>query len=479
MNFTHVTMSHIVAYNPPTMPTPTRLSGKQVAQICDAIISGFDRSNLRALTRIELDQDLDVIAGGETMQDLALSLVEWAERSGRVPDLIAAMQHRNGANPAVLALTRDSAVWFGPASQQVPPVSPAAIPPKAARGSKPSGGRLIVPLLAVALLACAAVFAITRLGDLLGARSTDAGAAATAGTPQTPMATEMAAAPSTTDSEPSADQAAEQPADQPTNQPASTLAVTAPAQDWNVGSSVYRLLFASAAQLNDKQLQVDLQLRMTNNGTDDEILNGPKLQLFDGATAYTADNALNTCYTQVSRTAAKDDCVLHFLVDGAPSALTLRLKSGDAQTDVPLTIGGPVGDVTATPTRPATPLAVQTPSGTWALDQYVYEIVSAEAQPYDGSHSFVVLHIAMTNHSADTAPLWGSTTRLFVDSVPRAPEDDYVQTCFDGIPAGGSSDNCTIKFVVPTAAADLQLHIYNSATGNETTVPLAVERPTQ
>lgn len=93
---------------------PSRLSGKQIAVIRDAIVSGFTRDTLRAAVLLNLDEDLEVIAEGGTLDALALSLIAWAQRTNRVRPLIAALAEVNPHNPEVQDLVRQSPPWFLP-----------------------------------------------------------------------------------------------------------------------------------------------------------------------------------------------------------------------------------------------------------------------------------------------------------------------------------------------------------------------------
>jgi hypothetical protein len=179
---------------------------------------------------------------------------------------------------------------------------------------------------------------------------------------------------------------------------------------------------------------VDLQLRLTNHGPGDDLMNAGDMQLRSGAEAYAAVEGLRTCYVLVASEAAGDDCRLHFVVADGAERMALRVEQGDAAIEIPLAWGAGEGDTlrplppaVGTPdARPAEarPLKVEAPAGSWPLDLLTYEILSAETRPYDAQRTAVVLRLAMTNRTGADSPLGGNNMRLLVDGVPRAPEGD-------------------------------------------------------
>ena len=98
----------------------TDLSGKQIERFCDALLNAFDRSELEQLTRIDLEEKLEAIAGSGKPGVVAFELVTWAQHTGRVGDLLTAAQRRRPTHAALVALTQE----LGAASPSAP--SPAA-----------------------------------------------------------------------------------------------------------------------------------------------------------------------------------------------------------------------------------------------------------------------------------------------------------------------------------------------------------------
>lgn len=86
------------------------LTGKQIERFCDALVAAFDRSELEQLTRIDLEQNLEAIAGSGKLSVVAFELVTWAQRTGRVSDLLAAAQSRRPTNAALAALAQELGV---------------------------------------------------------------------------------------------------------------------------------------------------------------------------------------------------------------------------------------------------------------------------------------------------------------------------------------------------------------------------------
>lgn len=90
------------------------LTGQRVQQICDALSAAYPtRDALRMLLRLDLDENLEEIAGGENQSVVVFNLVTWAERSGRIGELIAAAQRRMPGNEALQKLAGE---WRAQAS---------------------------------------------------------------------------------------------------------------------------------------------------------------------------------------------------------------------------------------------------------------------------------------------------------------------------------------------------------------------------
>lgn len=87
------------------------LSGAQLDQLHQALLTAFTEPELRRLVRFELNEDLDQIAGGSDLSDRAYNLATWTDREGRVPDLIAGALRRKPRNADLTALAAATANW--------------------------------------------------------------------------------------------------------------------------------------------------------------------------------------------------------------------------------------------------------------------------------------------------------------------------------------------------------------------------------
>ena len=103
-----------------------KLTGQNVQQICDALLDAYPtRDLLRMMVRVELDRNLEEIAGGENQNVVIFNLVSWAERDGRIDELIERAHLRTPGNAPLRGL---AAEWRAQASPGAPPqiVSPLA-----------------------------------------------------------------------------------------------------------------------------------------------------------------------------------------------------------------------------------------------------------------------------------------------------------------------------------------------------------------
>ena len=82
-NDKHLNFLHLVVHR------VTELTGKQQGELTDALVDAFgDEEALGQMVAVQLNQKLNVIAGGNTFSAIAFHLVEWALRSGYLTELI-------------------------------------------------------------------------------------------------------------------------------------------------------------------------------------------------------------------------------------------------------------------------------------------------------------------------------------------------------------------------------------------------------
>ena len=102
------------------------LSGEQVKRIHAALLDAYpSEEELRMMVRIELDESLEAVATGKNQRVLIFNLVTWAERTGRVDDLVQGAYNQTPGNLALQALMQS---WSA-ASQSGGRAEPSSIAP--------------------------------------------------------------------------------------------------------------------------------------------------------------------------------------------------------------------------------------------------------------------------------------------------------------------------------------------------------------
>ena len=95
-----------------------KLTGQKVQQICDALIDAYPtRDLLRMMVRVELDENLEEIAGGENQNVVVFNLVSWAERDGRIDELITRAHGRTPGNEALKQLAAEQRAQAPPGAE--------------------------------------------------------------------------------------------------------------------------------------------------------------------------------------------------------------------------------------------------------------------------------------------------------------------------------------------------------------------------
>lgn len=85
-----------------------RLSGRQYQKLQEALVQAFPRhADLAQMVRTGLDVNLDHVAGGGNLQDVAFYLIQWAESRGRLDHLLWAAQSSAPRNLALQALAQE------------------------------------------------------------------------------------------------------------------------------------------------------------------------------------------------------------------------------------------------------------------------------------------------------------------------------------------------------------------------------------
>jgi Effector-associated domain 1 len=85
-----------------------KLNGTQTEDLCHAITSAFDLSELQQLTKFKLDTDLgSVVATDGKLPDVAFRLIHWAEKQGLTEDLIRAVRDLRPSNAEVQKISKE------------------------------------------------------------------------------------------------------------------------------------------------------------------------------------------------------------------------------------------------------------------------------------------------------------------------------------------------------------------------------------
>jgi hypothetical protein len=76
-----------------------KLNGLQYKQLQDALLSAFPTEGaLTRMVRIQLNENLDAVAGGTALIDVAFELIVWAQSQGRLKDLVEGARKENPGN---------------------------------------------------------------------------------------------------------------------------------------------------------------------------------------------------------------------------------------------------------------------------------------------------------------------------------------------------------------------------------------------
>ena len=89
-----------------------KLDKGQWSRIQQTLLDAFDRNNLRMMLRLELDVDLDTVAGDEDLATVVFNLIGWAERNNRVDDLLVGAAKYNPGNAGLQELAAEYPSWL-------------------------------------------------------------------------------------------------------------------------------------------------------------------------------------------------------------------------------------------------------------------------------------------------------------------------------------------------------------------------------
>jgi hypothetical protein len=118
-----------------------RLSGAQVRELMASLLDAYDENSLSQMVRFQLEERLDLIAGGGNLSQVVFNLIAWAERTGRIAELIAKAQAANPGNARLAAFARSL-----PGIAVVEPVKAVAPPASQARPAPQPAAAAAAPI---------------------------------------------------------------------------------------------------------------------------------------------------------------------------------------------------------------------------------------------------------------------------------------------------------------------------------------------
>jgi hypothetical protein len=83
----------------PAVREVSELDGPQLKRCHEALMSAFDQAGLERMVKFEMNEDLDAIAGGDTLTARIFELLEWAQRHGRLTELLQGAINTVPGNP--------------------------------------------------------------------------------------------------------------------------------------------------------------------------------------------------------------------------------------------------------------------------------------------------------------------------------------------------------------------------------------------
>jgi hypothetical protein len=75
--------------------------GVDYARLQAALVSAFTRESLPQMVKFVFNENLEAIAGGSNFSSICFNLIGWAERHGRLQELIAGAKKFNPTNPTL------------------------------------------------------------------------------------------------------------------------------------------------------------------------------------------------------------------------------------------------------------------------------------------------------------------------------------------------------------------------------------------
>jgi hypothetical protein len=81
----------------------TRLTGPQFKQLHEALLAAFNQEELTRMVMMDMGVNINSVAGGSNLSAVVFNLIDWAQRTGRLGELVTAAAGSNDENPELKA----------------------------------------------------------------------------------------------------------------------------------------------------------------------------------------------------------------------------------------------------------------------------------------------------------------------------------------------------------------------------------------
>jgi hypothetical protein len=224
------------------------------------------------------------------------------------------------------------------------------------------------------------------------------------------------------------------------------------------GAGVYKILAVQLDRHSDRELSLRFSIRETNNTKYDTVLSSNSFRLLvDGVPGAPA----GVLSEVVPASSAKEGDVV-FVIPDTPGTITFQVvNQGDGATrSVPVNLnGGKTQSSSMDHTAPRYPRSL--PAGAEIkVGTGVYRILALQLDRYSDQELSLRFSIRETNTTKYDAVLSGSSFRLLVDGVPRAP----IGLLNELVPASSAKEGDAV-FVIPDTATAIELQVVNQGDG--------------
>ena len=94
-----------------TDPPRAQLTGTQLDRIHRVLLAAYNRDELRRMVMVCMDADFDALVPDKAFSAQVFELVQWANRQGRVLELVQCAHQKNPGYAELLALFAEAQAW--------------------------------------------------------------------------------------------------------------------------------------------------------------------------------------------------------------------------------------------------------------------------------------------------------------------------------------------------------------------------------